>query len=298
MLAPSLGLATLLCCLVVVGGGRMRTVYRELQKRDTVQGSPAPAPAAPAPVLAPAPVPALAPAPAPLQESHLAVLRLAQVTQEMAHLLGEQAGLQGPGQLLAPEFVADTQLVQRISPAASPAAPAVSPAVSPAVTPAAPAVPASKQLELLHTALALAARLTEHNRQLAAAALSLAAGEKARAGARSSAEAGLVSRLAVHAATLASRVAETKTRLLAPLLREARRLMTAARRAATAATSAARRYQLEADVAQLGRGVAAVTSQLVRAQGGLARKVARELGHVTARLRPVARKVGAPHQLL
>ena len=213
------------------------------------------------------------------------MLRLAQVTQEMAHLLGEEAGLleQGPGQLLAPEFVADTKLVQRLSPSVSPAAPAVS---------------ASKQLELLHTALALAARLTEHNRQLAAAALSLAAGEKARAGARSSAEAGLVSRLAAHAATLASRVAETKTRLLAPLLREARRLMTAARRAATAATSAARRYQLEADVAQLGRGVAAVTSQLVRAQGGLARKVARELGHVTARLRPVARKVGAPHQLL
>ena len=220
------------------------------------------------------------------------VLRLAQVTQEMAHLLGEQAGLQGPGQgqLLAPEFMADTKLVQRISPAASPAATDVSPAT--------PAVPASKQLELLHTALALAARLTEHNRQLAAAALSLAAGEKARAEARSSAEAGLVSRLAAHAATLASRVAETKTRLLAPLLREARRLMTAARRAATAATSAARRYQLEADVAQLGRGVAAVTSQLVRAQGGLASKVARELGHVTARLRPVARKVGAPHQLL
>ena len=205
------------------------------------------------------------------------VRRLAQVTQEMAHLLGEEAGLQGrvPGQLLAPEFVADTQLVQRISPAVSPAGPAVS---------------ASKQLELLHTALALAARLTEHNRQLAAAALSLAAGEQARAGPRSSAEAGLVSRMAAHAATLATRVAEAKTRLLAPLLREARRLMTAARRAATSA----RRYQLEADVAQLGRGVAAVTSQLVRAQGGLARKVARELGHVTARLRPVARKVGSP----
>ena len=216
------------------------------------------------------------------------VRRLAQVTQEMAHLLGEEARLQGhwPGQLLAPEFVADTKLVQRISPAASPA---VSPTVSPAVSPAGPAVSASKQLELLHTALALAARLTEHNRQLAAAALSLAAGEQ-RAGARSSAEAGLVSRLAAHAATLASRVAEAKTRLLAPLLREARRLMTAARRAATSA----RRYQLEADVAQLGRGVAAVTSQLVRAQGGLARKVARELGHVTARLRPVARKVGSP----
>ena len=152
-----------------------------------------------------------------------------------------------------------------------------------------PAVSASKQLELLHTALALAARLTEHNRQLAAAALSLAAGEQ-RPGARSSAEAGLVSRMAAHAATLATRVAEAKTRLLAPLLREARRLMTAARRAATSA----RRYQLEADVAQLGRGVAAVTSQLVRAQGGLARKVARELGHVTARLRPVAKKVGSP----
>ena len=210
--------------------------------------------------------------------------RLAQVTQEMALLLGEEARLQGhgPGQLLAQEFVADTQLVQRITPA-----------LSPAVSPAGPAVSASKQLELLHTALALAARLTEHNRQLAAAALSLAAGEQ-RAGARSSAEAGLVSRLAAHAATLASRVAEAKTRLLAPLLREARRLATAARRAATAASSAARRYQLEADVAQLGRGVAAVTSQLVRAQGGLARKVARELGHVTARLRPVARKVGSP----
>ena len=230
------------------------------------------------------------------------MLRLAQVTQEMAHLLGEEAGLleHGQGQLLAPEFVADTKLVQRLSPTAlHPVSPAVSQAVSPAVSPAvSQAMPASKQLELLHTALALAARLTEHNRQLAAAALSLAAGEKARAGARSSAEAGLVSRLAAHAATLASRVAETKTRLLAPLLREARRLMTAARRAATAATSAARRYQLEADVAQLGRGVAAVTSQLVRAQGGLARKVARELGHVTARLRPVARKVGSPHQLL
>ena len=211
------------------------------------------------------------------------------MTQEMALLLGEEAGLQGhgPGQLLAPEFVENTKLVQRISPAASPA---VSPAGPPAVS---PAVSASKQLELLHTALALAARLTEHNRQLAAAALSLAAGEQ-RAGARSSAEAGLVSRLAAHAATLASRVAEAKTRLLAPLLREARRLATAARRAATAASSAARRYQLEADVAQLGRGVAAATSQLVRAQGGLARKVARELGHVTARLRPVARKVGSP----
>ena len=228
------------------------------------------------------------------------VRRLVQVTQEMAHLLGEEAWLQGhgPGQFLAPEFVADTKLVQRISPAASPAvsptvspavSPAVFPAVFPAVSPAGPAVSASKQLELLHTALALAARLTEHNRQLAAAALSLAAGEQ-RAGARSSAEAGLVTRLAAHAATLATRVAEAKTRLLAPLLREARRLM-------TAASSAARRYQLEADVAQLGRGVAAVTSQLVRAQGGLARKVARELGHVTARLRPVARKVGSPHQL-
>ena len=57
------------------------------------------------------------------------MLRLAQVTQEMAHLLGEEAGLleQGPGQLLAPEFVADTKLVQRISPAVSPA---VFPAVS------------------------------------------------------------------------------------------------------------------------------------------------------------------------
>ena len=107
--------------------------------------------------------------------------RLAQVTQEMALLLGEEARLQGhgPGQLLAPEFVADTQLVQRISPAASPA---VSPAGPPAVS---PAVSASKQLELLHTALALAARLTEHNRQLAAAALSLAAREqRGRRGAR------------------------------------------------------------------------------------------------------------------